>query len=222
MRKIPLPGGSAHEHLASPPRSRRPAGLLADASVASSRAFAEQAPSPGTLTTMFDHTANDKGGQLPENGDLKAMIDAEVNEGGPPLRNGESSPMPAHAAMAASQAEQKKSPCPAPNEVVRLALRQDLQGAKSRTLLKTKGFEITRLVVPAGIDIPPHKAPAELTVQCLEGRVAFTHKGSTKEIKEGELLHLCPGEMHSVKGLEDASLLLTLRLPLEARPPTAS
>jgi quercetin dioxygenase-like cupin family protein len=105
---------------------------------------------------------------------------------------------------------------------VRLPLRHDLHGAKSRTLLKTEGFEVTRLIVPVGKEILPHKAPAELTVQCLEGRVAFTHKGSTKELKEGELLHVCPGEMHSVKGLEDASLLLTLRLPLEARPPTAS
>ncbi len=105
---------------------------------------------------------------------------------------------------------------------MRLPLRHDLHGAKSRTLLKTEGFEVTRLIVPVGKEILPHKAPAELTVQCLEGRVAFTHKGSTKELKEGELLHVCPGEMHSVKGLEDASLLLTLRLPLEARPPTAS
>ncbi len=161
-----------------------------------------QEPSTRAFTIMFDHADDGGGDNRSQNGDLSAMIDAEVNEGGPP--------------PAASQAPQTRAPCPAPDEVVHLPLRQDLHGAKSRTLLKTKGFELTRLVVPAGKEILPHKVPAELTVQCLEGRVAFTHKSSTKELKEGELLHLCPGELHSVKGLEDASLLLTLRLPLEA------
>jgi quercetin dioxygenase-like cupin family protein len=171
---------------------------------------------------MFNHRADEKGRKVTGNGELNAMIDAEVNEGGPPLGNGESSSIAAPSATGESKASQEKPPCPAPNEVVRLPLRHDLHGAKSRTLLKTKGFEVTRLVVPAGKEILPHKSPAELTVQCLEGRVAFTHKGSTKELQEGDLLHLCPSEVHSVKALEDASLLLTLRLPLEAPLPTAS
>lgn len=170
--------------------------------------------------SMFDHADDSTAGGRPQNGDLKAMIDAEVNEGGPPLGNGESSSAAASPAKAASPEPRGKPTCPAPDEVVHLPLRQDLHGAKSRTLLKTKGFELTRLVVPAGRDILPHRVPTELTVQCLEGRVAFTHGGSTKELKEGELLHLCPGQEHSVKGLEDASLLLTFRLPFESQPPT--
>jgi quercetin dioxygenase-like cupin family protein len=169
---------------------------------------------------MFDYQASDNASKRPSNGDLSAMIDAEVNEGGPPLGNGEPSALSASPVKAASPAPEKKPPCPAPDEVVRLPLRQDLHGSKSRTLLKTKGFELTRLVIAAGKEILPHKVPTEVTVQCLEGRVAFTHKGSTKELKEGELLHLCPGEEHSVKGLEDASLLLTFRLPFETQPPS--
>lgn len=163
---------------------------------------------------MFEHLDDKGSDERPQNGALDAMVDAEVNEGGPPLGNGVPSSAAASPAKAGSQAPEKKPPCPAPDEVVHLPLRQNLHGAKSRTLLKTKGFDLTRLVVPAGKEIPPHKVPAELTVQCLEGRVAFTHKGSTRELKEGELLHLCPGELQSIKGLEDASLLLTLRLPL--------
>lgn len=171
---------------------------------------------------MFDQADDGSEGGRPQDGDLKAMIDAEVNEGGPPFGNGESTSAAGSAAKTVSPGPHGKPACPAPDEVVHLPLRQDLHAAKSRTLLKTKGFELTRLVVLAGKDILPHKVPTELTVQCLEGRVAFTHKGSTKELKEGELLHLCPGEEHSVKGLEDASLLLTFRLPFETQPPPPS
>jgi quercetin dioxygenase-like cupin family protein len=187
---------------------------------------AATSPSPAgqtrASTIMFNQSSDDSGGGWPGNGDLKKMIDAEVNEGGPPLGNGESSSAGTSPTKAVSQGMHAKPPCPAPDEVIRLPLRQDLHGAKSRTLLKAKGFELTRLVVPAGKEIMPHKVPTEVTVQCLEGRIAFTHNGSTKELKEGELLHLCPGEEHSVKGLEDASLLLTFRLPFETQPPTPS
>lgn len=169
---------------------------------------------------MVDHQASDGSGKRSENDDLRAMIDAEVNEGGPPLGNGEPGSRTATPARSASPPPETKPPCPAPDEVIRLPLRQDLHGAKSRRLLKTGGFELTRLVIAAGKEIPPHKVPTEVTVQCLEGRVAFTHKGGTKELKAGELLHLCPGEEHSVKGLEHASLLLTFRLPHEGTPPT--
>jgi quercetin dioxygenase-like cupin family protein len=49
-----------------------------------------------------------------------------------------------------------------------------LAQARTSTLAKTKALEIIRLVIPAGKDIPGHKAQGEITVQCLEGRVAFT------------------------------------------------
>jgi quercetin dioxygenase-like cupin family protein len=50
-------------------------------------------------------------------------------------------------------------------------------------------------------------------VQCLEGRVAFTAFGKAQALEAGKLLYLPTGEPHSVKGIEDASLLLTILLP---------
>ena len=80
-------------------------------------------------------------------------------------------------------------------------------------------IEVIRLILPAGKEIPTHKAPNEITVQCLEGRVAFTATGKTQELTAGQLLYLPAGEPHAVKGIEDSSLLLTLLLaknkPLE-------
>ena len=49
-----------------------------------------------------------------------------------------------------------------------------LAQARTTTLVKTKTLEIIRLVIPSGKEIPEHQAHGEITVQCLEGRVAFT------------------------------------------------
>lgn len=95
-------------------------------------------------------------------------------------------------------------------EVVQLALGAALGGSKTMTLVKTADLELIRLVVPAGKEIPSHKAPGEITVQCLEGRVAFTANGKTQELNPGDLLYLSAGEPHAVKGIEDSSLLVTI------------
>jgi|GEM_PF-2417930 hypothetical protein len=53
----------------------------------------------------------------------------------------------------------------------------------------------------------------EIIVQCLEGQVAITDSGQTQELHAGELLYLPAGEPHSVKGVEPASLLLSIQAP---------
>ena len=64
-----------------------------------------------------------------------------------------------------------------------------------------------------GKEIAEHRAKGEITVQCLEGRVAFTACGATHNLDAGHLLYLPTGEAHSLKGMTDASLLLTILLP---------
>jgi quercetin dioxygenase-like cupin family protein len=83
-------------------------------------------------------------------------------------------------------------------------------------LLRAEQLEIARLVVPAGKEIPEHKAKGEIVVQCLEGRVAYNVFGNTLTLEAGKLLHMPMGEPHSVKGIEDAALLLTVFLPKPA------
>ena len=95
-------------------------------------------------------------------------------------------------------------------EVVQLPLGPALIGAKTTTLVKTTDLELIRLVLHAGKQIPSHKAPGEITVQCLEGRVAFTAGAKTQELTGGQLLYLAAGEPHALKALEDSSLLVTL------------
>jgi quercetin dioxygenase-like cupin family protein len=84
-----------------------------------------------------------------------------------------------------------------------------LTGAKTGTLLKTDSLQLVRLVILRGKEIPTHSARGEITVHCLEGRVAFTTGGVTYELTAGRLLHVPAGQPHSLLGIEDSSLLVT-------------
>jgi quercetin dioxygenase-like cupin family protein len=77
------------------------------------------------------------------------------------------------------------------------------------TLVKTAALEVRRLVLPKGREIPTHRAPGEITVHCLEGRVAFTACGVARELEAGQMLLLRAHEPHSLSGLEDSSVLVT-------------
>ncbi|HUY35667.1 MAG TPA: cupin domain-containing protein [Pirellulales bacterium] len=81
------------------------------------------------------------------------------------------------------------------------------------TLVKAKDVEVIRLVVPAGKLIAEHRAKGEIIVHCLEGRVTFNAFGKAQTLEARKLLYLPTEEPHSVKGLDDSSLLLTILLP---------
>jgi len=92
-------------------------------------------------------------------------------------------------------------------------LGEQFASSQTKTLVKTDGLEIIRLVLPAGKKISEHKAPGVLTVQCLEGQVRFGVEGEVRELFPGSLLYLELGQPHDVEAAVDSSLLLTLILP---------
>ena len=91
-------------------------------------------------------------------------------------------------------------------------LGEKLSESKTHTLLKTPDMEVIRLVLPAGKQIAEHKAPGEITVQCLEGEVAFTAMGKTETLTAGRMLFLAAAEPHALQATQDASVLVTLLL----------
>jgi quercetin dioxygenase-like cupin family protein len=157
------------------------------------------------------------------NDETAAMIESEVNEGGPP------SPIPCDTPAANVACQEVDYPmnddsltieiCPAPDRILHLPLGARIADAMSATLMKSDGLELIRLAIPAGKEIPPHRAPGEITVQCLEGLVAFEHDGHWLELRPGDLLHLCPQETHALKGIEDSSVLVTRLRPHADQPP---
>lgn len=145
------------------------------------------------------------------------MIDAEVNEGGPP------SPIPCDAPVE-ERGRQKENDfmsqessiiktCPAPDRVLHVPLGEAFGAAASTTLLKSAGLDLIRLVIPAGKEIPPHRVLGEITVHCIEGHVAFEHDGRAIDLRAGDLLHLCPQEIHALKGVLDSTVLVTRLRP---------
>ena len=101
-----------------------------------------------------------------------------------------------------------------PGEVVDVRpLGRALATTQTKTLVKTDALEVIRMVVPAGKEIATHKAKGDIIVQCLEGKIAFTACGKTHVLEAGHLLYLPTGEPHSLRGIEDGSLLLTILLP---------
>lgn len=98
-----------------------------------------------------------------------------------------------------------------PGEVVDLRpLGDKLTQAKTAAIVKAKSFEAIRLVVLAGQEIPSHQVSGHVTLHCLEGRVSLGLEHSTIELNAGEWVYLAGGEPHSVKGIENSSLLLTI------------
>jgi len=87
-----------------------------------------------------------------------------------------------------------------------------LPSARSFALFKSTQLEVMRVVLPAGKAFPPHRVAGEITVQCLEGRIAFSIDGATQELRAGQLLHLEGGVLHGLVGIDDASALVTIVL----------
>jgi quercetin dioxygenase-like cupin family protein len=66
--------------------------------------------------------------------------------------------------------------------------------------------------LPAGKEIAEHQVAGEITVQCLEGRVEFSSNDVTRSLSAGELVYLPGASKHSLRAIENSSLLLTIHL----------
>jgi quercetin dioxygenase-like cupin family protein len=83
----------------------------------------------------------------------------------------------------------------------------------TRALFKTSRVEVIRLELPQGKTIKEHRAPGELIVQCLQGRVTFTTMNREITIEPGQLFYLSESEPHAVHAHDDSRLLLTVLSP---------
>ncbi len=100
-----------------------------------------------------------------------------------------------------------------PGEIVNLRpLGKKLKETKTAALVKSEYFEAVRLIVLAGTEIPPHKVPGNIMLHCLEGCVSLGLANSTIALSAGEWVYLAGDELHSLRGIEDSSILLTILL----------
>ena len=89
-------------------------------------------------------------------------------------------------------------------------LAEKLENHITKTLYKSAHLEIFRMVLLAGKVMAAHRVAGEITVQCIEGQVEFTSPRGVVLLRKGSLVCLAGGEMHSLKAIEDSSVLVTL------------
>ena len=87
-----------------------------------------------------------------------------------------------------------------------------LKESTTAVLVKTDALEVIRIVLTAGKQLPPHRVEGEITVQCLEGRIAFDADGTEHDLAQGQMLYLSGGATHALRGIEDSSVLVTILL----------
>jgi len=100
-----------------------------------------------------------------------------------------------------------------PGEIVDLApMGSKLADARTAAIIKADHFETIRLIVHAGTEIPQHQVAGEITLHCLEGHVELGVDPAPIALKANEWVYLEGGAPHSVKAIEDSSVLLTIFL----------
>ena len=98
-----------------------------------------------------------------------------------------------------------------PSEVVDLdTWAQDLPEEHAKAIVKTRDMELARLVFRAGEEFKSHKVSGPIVVHCISGSIEFTAMGASNTLSAGQLLYLLPNEMHSLRALTDAVVLLPI------------
>lgn len=100
-----------------------------------------------------------------------------------------------------------------PGEIVDLApMGSKLADARTAAIIKADHFETIRLIVHAGTEIPQHQVAGEITLHCLEGHVELGVDPAPIALKANEWVYLEGAAPHSVKAIQDSSVLLTIFL----------
>jgi quercetin dioxygenase-like cupin family protein len=88
-----------------------------------------------------------------------------------------------------------------------------LSTATTFPLVKEETFEAIRMVIRKDHEMASHQVEGAITIYCLVGRIAFTARGQTHDLRPGHWLFLLGNEPHTLRGIEDSSILLTILFP---------
>ena len=98
-----------------------------------------------------------------------------------------------------------------PGEVIDLKYwANGLPNNRTKAIAKTEDMEIIRVVVPAEKEISEHKVDGPVIIHCIEGKIELTAMKNSQELKTSQLMYLAPGELHSLKAIENSVVLLTI------------
>jgi quercetin dioxygenase-like cupin family protein len=103
-------------------------------------------------------------------------------------------------------------PHAAPGIPVDLQLASEaLSSAQTNALVKTNAFEAIRMIIPEGHEVcRNHKVEGPITIQCLQGEIQFAADQQSHAVRKGQWLFLPGGVLHTITGVKDAVVLLTV------------
>ena len=84
--------------------------------------------------------------------------------------------------------------------------------------VRSADLHVLRFDVPAGKEVPIPKIAGVATIQCLKGRVSLASKGQAQELDAGTFRCLQTNESHSVTGIENSSVVVTIQSSSRAPP----
>lgn len=93
-----------------------------------------------------------------------------------------------------------------------LPLGEQLYDARTRAILKAEQLEVVRVVLQAGQEMREHKTPGELTLHGIEGEVELRTPSAVQVLAAGDFIHLQRSQLHALRALTDAPVLLTMCL----------
>jgi quercetin dioxygenase-like cupin family protein len=112
-------------------------------------------------------------------------------------------------------------PHSAPGELINVRpLGPALAATRTHALFKSEDLEVIRIVLPAGQELPAHAVPGDITLQCIEGTVDVSCGSGLRRLVPGQLVYLPGGDLHGLRAVQDASLLLTIALKKAAETPS--
>lgn len=86
-----------------------------------------------------------------------------------------------------------------------------LSEATTFALVKNDAFEVIRMAIRKDHEAcHDHSVPGPITIQCLKGWIELTSAGETHLLKAGQWSFLLGGVPHTIKGVEDSLILLTM------------
>jgi quercetin dioxygenase-like cupin family protein len=71
-------------------------------------------------------------------------------------------------------------------------------------------MQVFRFILLKDAEFAEHKVHGEITVQCLEGVVELGSGTGKQTLHAGELVYLKSAVPHALRGIEDASVLVTI------------
>ncbi len=83
-------------------------------------------------------------------------------------------------------------------------------GRSARTLVKEGKLRLTMIAVAPGGELPTHSTNGPITVQVMEGKIAFTALEKEYDLNVGDIIVLAPGVEHSVRSADGGMFLLTV------------